>query len=259
MSVDTESRPIETEAQYALARKVLEQRSRPPYLLRVLMNAFESYRQARRIGWSRPWNKYGVRTFCSLQLRRERDLPLIQSARSVIRSQWPAAPTQAMHFIDRLLEDPGLMGFIFYSEIEHTSESHSVRRSESVTLSLGRICSIARRHRDRLDIVFDSMVGEDGQSQGLSQVRLYVDPWQGNKEPMWTAENSAAITAESTRVFGSLCRTYTDHSIDPSYVWDHWTSSYIDYFGPREWNVHASPLREQKTEHKASPPQARAA
>ena len=56
---------IQTSQTYQAAMQALNKKNRPPAVLRMLMNAFESYRQARKTGWSRPWNKYRVKTFRS--------------------------------------------------------------------------------------------------------------------------------------------------------------------------------------------------
>ena len=50
---------------YARAMRTLSDAKRPTWILQALMNAFEGYRQSRKIGWSRPWNKAGVTTFKS--------------------------------------------------------------------------------------------------------------------------------------------------------------------------------------------------
>ena len=68
---------IKNEDQYRSAVKQLDQDKKPAFLLRLLMNAVESYRQARKFGWSRPQNKYGLTVFRSFRLDRGRDQSLI--------------------------------------------------------------------------------------------------------------------------------------------------------------------------------------
>ena len=57
MSSSKFTNAIDNENQYREASKTLAREKRPPAVLRMLMNSFESYRQARKYGWSRPWNK----------------------------------------------------------------------------------------------------------------------------------------------------------------------------------------------------------
>ena len=69
---------------YREAMITLNKRSQPPAMLRKIMNAFESYRASRKIGWSRPWNKYGIRTFQSYRLDCHNDSEMAAYARAVL-------------------------------------------------------------------------------------------------------------------------------------------------------------------------------
>ena len=60
------SEMIETYSEYRMALQQMEGRARPPVLLTALMGILESYRARQRMGWSRPQNKEGVRTFKTL-------------------------------------------------------------------------------------------------------------------------------------------------------------------------------------------------
>ena len=173
---------IEGPAAYKAAIETLNKRGRAPSILRMIMNALESYRQARKLGWSRPWNKYGVRTFRSYRLDFSRDEGLIETACSVLATQSESVPTAAQAFVDDLLsDDPDnrmqLMGFIFYHEIEDDTGVH-----EGMTLSFGR--KNAKRHRDRFDLVFDAPV-KNGTVGSLSRLRIYVDPFEAVGPPLW--------------------------------------------------------------------------
>ena len=93
---------IKDEAGYRVAMTTLSKQNRPPIVLRLLMQAFEAYRQARRIGWSRPWNKYGINTFQSFRLRFPADTDLIELARAVLDSSCPDLPAEADAFVQEL-------------------------------------------------------------------------------------------------------------------------------------------------------------
>ncbi len=71
---------IESAEAYRLAVQTLNKKDSPPKILQLIMNGFESYRASRKLGWSRPWNKYGVRTFRSYKLDFEHDMALIALA-----------------------------------------------------------------------------------------------------------------------------------------------------------------------------------
>ncbi len=68
MNTEKFSKAIENEAQYHETSKILSAKKHPPAILRLLMNSFERYRQARKFGWSRPWNKVDLMNFQSFKL-----------------------------------------------------------------------------------------------------------------------------------------------------------------------------------------------
>jgi hypothetical protein len=225
---------IRTESEYIAVRATLSRQNRPAKLLKLLMNAFEGYRQARKIGWSRPWNKAGMRTFLAFRLDRERDADLLTRAAAVLADELTTASTQVHDFCAQLLADPQLMIFAFFSEYEEKGISY-----ESMTLSLGRIHAQARRHRDRADLVFDAQV-HNQQTQGLTRLRFFVDPYEKGREPLLTTAVQHPLRESSHRLFLELAQLAREHGSDPNYIWDHWTSNYIDYFGPRRWHLEQS-------------------
>ena len=215
---------------YRAAIQALNKKNRPPAVLRMIMSAFESYRQSRKLGWSRPWNKYGINTFRSYKLDFPRDAGLVAMARNVLEEAAMDMPPDARAFIDDLLGDPSaarsqLMGFIFFNEIEDGDDLY-----EGVTLSFGRKNN--KRYRDRLDIVLEAPL-RHGHAQPFERVRIYVDPFRGVKPPLWKTEHSSAGLVAATALFAHLCAIYTSWESVDGRIWDHWTSAYIDYFGPR--------------------------
>jgi hypothetical protein len=219
---------------YAQAMRTLSEAKRPAWILQALMNAFEAYRQSRKIGWSRPWNKAGVTTFKSYKLNFADDSDLIALASSIVggigsreTEVWPGS---AAEFVaDLLSPEPEkrrrLMGFLFYQEIEVDG-----RLNEAVTLSLGRVNG--KRHRDRLDLIFEAPVAQNSAAP-ISRIRIYVDPFLGVAPPLAQAELNGAEAEAHSHALATLSDLYRDWEPTKGAVWDHWTSRYIDYFGPR--------------------------
>lgn len=215
---------------YRAAIKALNDKDRPPAVLRMIMNAFESYRQSRKLGWSRPWNKYGVRTFRSYRLDFSRDAGLIDMAARVLAEAAGDMPPDARAFVGDLLDDrPSargqLMGFIFYNDVSDGDDLY-----EGVTLSFGR--KNEKRHRDRLDILLEAPL-RDGAAGPLGRLRIFVDPFRGVAPPLWTVTRPAAGLAEAPKLLAHLSDLYSSWEGVEGRLWDHWTSAYIDYFGPR--------------------------
>ena len=142
---------IETEGQYRSALKQLDQDKKPPFLLRLLMNALESYRQSQKMGWSRPQNKYGLTVFQSFQLDRSKDQSLIDLVVKSFLSEFPELDRETSQYIRELHQDPRLMGFIFVHDSTDEGKAY-----EGVTFSLGRIAAGKTHHRDRLDLIVES-------------------------------------------------------------------------------------------------------
>jgi len=112
---------IQSADAYIAAMQALNKKDRPPAFLRLLMNAFESYRQSRKIGWSRPWNKYGVNTFRSYRLDLGKDTDLIAFARNVLDEAGSEMSESARVYVNDLLDDEPeqrgqLMGFLFFTK-----------------------------------------------------------------------------------------------------------------------------------------------
>jgi len=225
---------IKDEAGYRVAMATLNKQSRPPAVLRLLMKAFEAWRQARRIGWSRSWNKYGINTFQSFKLRFPADNQLIELARAVLDSECPDLPADADSFIQDLLGDEELMGFVFIHEYEEEG-----RRYEGATLSFGR--KVQRRFRDRLDLIVEAPADEDKVGD-LSRLRIFVDPYRGVKPPLWQTAKTVGTSATAATLYAELAKVSHAWAGDADKRWDHWTSRYIDFFGPRRWLLVNSPF-----------------
>lgn len=226
---------IQSDADYRGAQIALTRRSYPEKLLRILMQALENYRGSRKIGWSRSWNKVSVRNFQSFKLGR-RDGDLQRRACALLNLECPEIPSDARAFLEELLyRDTPSMGFVFLTEVEDGGE-----RYEGVVLSYGRINAENRRFRDRFDILLESKV-VDGTSKGLSRIRVFVDPYRpGIMEPLWSVTIDEPKASLASELFDHIADLANEWSCDPSRVWAHWVTEYIDYFGPRRWDLKES-------------------
>lgn len=233
---------IETEKQYQEAMKTLGKRNRPNWILRLVMNALESYRQARKIGWSRPHNKVGVTTFSSYELDLKNDRKIAEEAFKAARVEFIGEiDDQQISFLDDLKNDPGLMGFIFVHDREDKGHIY-----EGATFSFGRRTPSLPRFRDRMDFIVESAIDNNG-SRGLTSVRTIIDPFKQpiskyppvvlrhvcdeKTDPSWW------FASESLALFDRASELHGEWSKIPEKQWDHWTSDYIDYFGPRKQAV----------------------
>jgi hypothetical protein len=163
MAESPDSYEINSKSTYNTAVQALSRKSRPPAILRFIMQALEKYRQNRKMGWSRPWNKYGIMTFQSFKLDFSEaddsiESALIDGAESVVDAECPDMPSDAGAFIRDLLSVENrsdLMGFVFIHEFTENDQ-----RFEGVTLSFGRVKD--KRFRDRFDLIFEAPVSEAG-------------------------------------------------------------------------------------------------
>ncbi len=226
---------ISNEAAYQKTLSSLSKQDKPPRILCFLMSLLESYRQARKMGWSRAWNKYGVRTFQSFKLNTHDDMPFIQHAEKTLQTM-PNIPSDTLAFMQNILhEKERLMGFIFISEYTENTNIY-----ESVTLSFGSKAKNNPRGRERFDMIFDCQIMDD-HVLPLSRVRLYVDPYRnGEKEALYQCAITPPFSTELLTLFEQLCDYSWQWHDNPKKLWDHWTSQYIDYFSERQINMPAS-------------------
>lgn len=230
---DDKTLKLKSDLQHNDIQSQLSKKKRPVKILRAMMNALETYRQSKKYGWSRPWNKYDLMNFQSFKLNWERDedKQMLSCVEPILNNQFPDMPDDALCFCRELIEDQsGLMGFVFVHEY-----SEGEKKYEGATLSLGRISE--KRYRDRLDIILESPVVA-GRSSGLGRVRIYVDPFQSDiTDPLW-CDTQAVINPEVLApLFERLSSLSWESANDSERLWDHWTSNYIDYFGDRNWAI----------------------
>lgn len=229
---------INSPLQYRGVIRTLEADRLPVRMLRFLMNRLESYRQKRKMGWSRPQNKYGLNVFASFYLFKDEDRVMLDEVAKTLLNQIGQLTTH-LPFVKELLSDPALMGFVFCHDLCDQEKAF-----EGFTVSLGRKSKISSRFRDRLDIIFECPI-VDGMSQGLSRVRVYVDPYRepisSNPSEFFEFEGSSVDALESIyqSIIGKI-NSWGQPSLYAQREWNHWTSQYIDYFGPRSNRVENS-------------------
>lgn len=218
---------IESVAQYEAALRLLSQESRPPAILRLLMQGLEKYRQSRRMGWSRKQNKVGVQTYLTFKMG-ERIHSFLPHVEEVIDSNFSALPDGRRAFIADLLGDRKLMGFLFFQETQELDATGETLEYETVCVSLGRVVAGKSRFRDRVDLMLDAPIVNQ-HVQGLSRVKLFIDPFEEHQP----SSLEAAPLAGAGRLLDRLSALHAQHREDDVFIWDHWTQGYIDYFAAR--------------------------
>lgn len=217
---------IDSTTEYQRVKKTVSKKNQPSKVLRFLMNALESYRQARKLGWSRPWNKYDLTVFQAFKLKISDDKALLNQLACVLESD-VAMPLSAKSFADELMADEKhLMGFLFVHDYLQDGQLY-----EGVTVSLGRVND--KRFRDRIDLIFESPVC-DGRSLGFCRIRAYIDPYMGAKEPLWSYIASEHLSTQACQLFEELSRCSWSWAEQAERHWSHWTAEYIDYFAARK-------------------------
>ncbi len=212
----------------------LNLQKRPLSVLCKLMSALEAKRMVRKLGWSRPWNKYGLTVFRGHSFDCAEDRDYLQFIRVAFEQLLPELPSQYGEFVDSLFDDPELMGFTFYHNNEFAGQQF-----EGLTVSLGRKVPEDRTRRDRLDLVLEDR-RVDGAVDGLvDRIRIYVNPWALHRtdqhyllELMDPGEPHLTIAQEAYDGSVALYRNWKD---DPERQWQHWSNRYIQYFGARSF------------------------
>ena len=131
------------------------------------MNALASYRQSRKMGWSRPQNKYGLTVFESFRMNPTNDHALIDFAMQTLLKEFPELDEESSRFVREVHQDARLIGFIFV----HDSQDQG-KKYEGITFSFGRVAAGQTQNRDRVDLIVESEI-----SGGLCPQRtIRIDP-----------------------------------------------------------------------------------
>jgi len=234
LTLDADSLPIEELSMPALMRE-LNLQQRPNWLLCKLMNALEQKRQAKGLGWSRAWNKYGLNVFRTHVHDREKDAAYLGASLPLLHRLLTLAPAAYRDFATELLADPALLMFTFYHNHEGPEGQH-----EGLTLSFGRKVAVNPSKRDRLDLILEDR-RLDGRVDGLlDRVRLYVCPWseyQHGKTHVAIIQPDPVgeVLLPAQALYENCVRHYHEWKGDDARQWSHWSARYIEYFGPRSF------------------------
>lgn len=233
LRLDAESLDVDELSMPALTREINLQR-RPNWLLVKMMNALEKKRQQKGLGWSRAWNKYGANTFRTHICDIENDRDYFEPIRDFLRTALPDLSEPYDAFVDDLTNDPKLMLFTFYHNIEDDGEQY-----EGLTLSLGRKREDDRTKRDRLDVVLEDRRTDGRVDARIDRVRVYVCPWSSYRDKAFHLETmrdpAGAWRDASQALYDHAIDYYHRWKGDDARQWSHWSARYIDYFGPRRF------------------------
>lgn len=235
LALDETSLAPESLSLSALMRELTLQH-KPSWLLVKLMNALEQKRQARGMGWSRAWNKYGLTVFRTHVQRLTEDEDYFAPMLPVLNHFLAAAPTRYRDFVADLWNDPERMSFTFY----HNNTTERGTQYEGLTLSLGRRVSEDKTKRDRLDIVLEDERAFGRVDGVVDRIRIYVCPWEtyrdGRNLHLTECTDLAgdALTLAQD-LYAACVGKYHLWKNDASRQWSHWSVRYIDYFGPRSF------------------------
>ncbi len=209
--------------------------ARPAWLLRKLMNALEGKRQAKGLGWSRPWNKTGLNVFRSHSHIHSEDGAVLGPVMKFVTDALAGAPQVYRQFAVDLLADPSLMAFTFYHNREDADTQF-----EGLTISFGRRVPLDSSKRDRLDLILEDQRIQ-GRVDGLvDRFRIMVCPWEEYRNDRqhlaMTSESRPSETLLAAQDVYEVCvRKYRDWRESEARQWSHWSQRYIDYFGPRRF------------------------
>lgn len=221
----------------ALMRELSLER-RPPRLLRLLVQSLEKKRSAKRLGWSRPWNKVGLTVF-----RTHTNDPLdldhrgaVEHARRVIGAVASGLVRQHRQFVDDLFDDAKLMAFTFYhNRVEDEAEY------EGLTLSFGRKTVTDKSKRDRLDLILEDKREQGAVDGEVDLCRVIINPFaaygdSGDFFELRQDRTGLAEHADAVReLYQASVATYDRWKTLPDRQWQHWSTKYIEYFGRRSF------------------------
>jgi hypothetical protein len=212
----------------ALTRE-LNLQNRPNWLLRKFMGALESKRMEKKLGWSRPWNKYGLTIFRSHTFDAAKDEKFLTQVERVLVECLPELPPEYSEFISSVFRDPQRMAFTFY----HNNRIAD-REYEGLTLSLGRKVPEDKTKRDRLDVILEDLRVNGSVDGRIDRVRFILNPWNRfQKDEMFLKEWKEAPPEPCQNLYAEAIRHYHEWKEMPSRQWEHWSIRYIDYFGSR--------------------------
>lgn len=234
LNLDQQSIQPKNLSMQALKRE-LDLQNKPSWILRKLMNALEAKRMKKKLGWSRPWNKYGVSIFRSHILHIRKDNDYINNALDLALQLIGEVDSHYKTFIESFYQDPKRMAFVFY----HNHEDQDGNQYEGLTISIGRKVPDDKTKRDRLDIVLEDLRVDGSVDGQLDRIRVYVNPWQqfqDDKMYVLDIKNPQDEDLRIAQVFYDLSiKNYHNWKEQTERQWEHWSIRYIDYFCGRSF------------------------
>ncbi|KAB8029048.1 hypothetical protein [Fluviispira multicolorata] len=225
-----EVKEINTESNYKSTYQALTIKKLPNYILLSLMQIFEDYRSKRKIGWSRPWNKYNLCTFQSYRWDIRIDNDIFSLLRIILLQNIHFFDENSEFFIRDILNDPRAQGFLFFHD-----HKENIKDYEGMTLSFGRFSTLNKRFRDRIDIILESQIINRTSTQKLDSIKIYVDPHNGDtKLPQVLKLDKSFLKTHIhlKNLFEILIKKYHiwEHT---EREWYHWSQKFVPYFGER--------------------------
>lgn len=217
---------------HVLTREISLQK-RPNGFLSRMMNALEGKRQEKGMGWSRSWNKYGMNTFRTHICDITTDIDYLLPVDEYIKSQYPLMQSNNRSFVGDLLQDSKRMVYTFYHNGDYDGEQF-----EGITLSMGRVNMEDRTKRDRLDIVMEDKRTEQIVDGVVDKVRIILCPWDTYKNKdlqLIELDPERDLNEDHQTLYKHLINYYHKWKVDENRQWSHWSTRYIDYFGPRQF------------------------
>lgn len=213
----------------------INQQNRPTWILRLLMNTLEKKRMSKGLGWSRPWNKYGINIFRAHRHRWPDDNGLFELVDMALKMALRDFPEDVRDFSSKLLHDSRKMAFTFYHNHRHEKGDY-----EGMTISIGRKVQTDQTKRDRLDIILEDFRFLNRVDGKLDRVRIYINPWKENDPDSLTIidqefGNDFSPPNEFIDLYQKGIEFYNRNKNEKERQWSHWANRYIDYFGPRNF------------------------
>jgi len=236
--------PIVGEEDFLAVQALLTRRSAGPAALRTVMRLFESYRAARKYGWSRPWNKGGLKTFLTLEFSPEKDSSYMDIFRGWVKfagtgtergTEQGTAHRSREEALNDLAQRPFARAFAFLHERVDAEGAF-----EGFTLGLGAVSPHGKRFRDRFDVVVERPI--DGQAIA-AKIRLYDDPYIPRIGavvfPKPLLVSLTHLDEDANRLLVESLDALRAGALDARKHWTHWTQDVIDAFGPRRFEAKA--------------------
>lgn len=208
-------------------------RKRPNGFLLRMMNALEGKRQEKGLGWSRSWNKYGMNTFRTHVCDITTDMDYLLPVDEYLKSQYLSMQPSSRAFVGELLEDSKRMVYTFYHNGDYDGTQF-----EGITLSMGRINRKDRTKRDRLDIVMEDRRIEQIVDGVVDRVRIFVCPWETYRHKEFELielKREGDLDEYQQALYEHLINYYHEWKGNENRQWSHWSTRYINYFGPRQF------------------------